>query len=92
MGRIALRLVIAGRVQGVGFRESCRRVAAAADVDGWVRNRADGRVEAWLEGEASAVERVAAWCQRGPAYASVGAVEVTDESPAGYDGFAVGTP
>ncbi len=53
-------------VQGVFFRDSCRKMAAAAGVTGWVRNRADGRVEAWLEGDRAAVERMVAWCRQGP--------------------------
>lgn len=89
MGRVALRLVISGRVQGVGFRESCRRQAVAAGVDGWVRNLADGRVEAWIEGTQEAVEQMAAWCQRGPSWASVTGVEVFDETPTATPGFRI---
>ena len=48
---VRLRVVVSGRVQGVWFRESCRREATAAGVSGWVRNRADGSVLAVLEGE-----------------------------------------
>jgi acylphosphatase len=87
--RIALRLVIRGRVQGVGFRESCRYAATRAGIDGWVRNRADGSVEAWLEGPPPGVASVAEWCQAGPRHASVTGVEVYDETPTGVGGFAV---
>ena len=90
MTRVAKRLVIRGRVQGVGFRESCRRAAGKAGVDGWVRNRADGAVEAWLEGDADAVGRMVTWCSHGPSWATVDAVDVVDETPRGAPGFRVG--
>jgi acylphosphatase len=83
------RVVVSGRVQGVFFRDSCRREAAALGVAGWVRNRADGRVEAVFEGDADAVERLVAWCRSGPSRADVDAVEVHEEAPAGERGFAV---
>jgi acylphosphatase len=70
----ALRLVITGRVQGVGFRAWTRREARRHDLRGWVRNRADGSVEALLIGEGDAVERLAEACRRGPSVAWVEAV------------------
>lgn len=89
MSRVARRLVISGGVQGVGFRESCRRAAAKAGIDGWVRNRSDGTVEAWLEGESEAVARVVAWCRHGPSWSAVEAVDVAEEVPVGAEGFRV---
>jgi acylphosphatase len=83
------RVLASGRVQGVWFRESCREQAVAAGVAGSVRNRADGRVEIVLEGAASSVERVVAWCREGPRRARVDAVEVVDEPPVGESGFRV---
>jgi len=83
------RVVVEGRVQGVWFRETCRREAAAAGVSGWVRNRPDGRVEAVFEGEPSAVGRMVDWCRRGPSRAVVMQVEVFDEPLAGGSGFEV---
>ena len=64
--RSARRLVIHGHVQGVFFRDSTRRCAERHEVAGWVRNRADGTVEAWLEGPPEAVEAVETFCRRGP--------------------------
>src|ERR687895_200044 len=55
-----------GRVQGVFFRDSLRRAAAREGVAGWAANRPDGTVEAVLEGEPEAVERLVALCPRGP--------------------------
>lgn len=76
-----------GRVQGVFFRESCRREAMAAGVAGWACNLGDGRVEVVLEGTEAGVERVVAWCRTGPSHAVVTSVQVVDEQPAGIDGF-----
>jgi len=81
------RVVVSGRVQGVFFREACRRRAESEGVAGWVGNRADGRVEAVFEGAPEAVERLVAWCHHGPSGAAVSEVEVTDQEPAGAQGF-----
>jgi acylphosphatase len=75
------RVVVDGRVQGVFFRDSCRRQAAAAGLSGWVANRSDGRVEAVFQGAPAAVERLVEWCRHGPPRAVVTAVHVTDEEP-----------
>jgi len=83
------RVHVAGRVQGVWFRESCRDLAVAAGVSGWVRNLDDGRVEAVLEGPTAAVDEVVAWCRQGPPRASVDGVDVVDEEPVGEQGFRV---
>jgi acylphosphatase len=87
--RVRRRASVAGRVQGVWFRESCRDQAQAAGVAGWVRNLADGRVEVVLEGPPAAVDEVLAWCRRGPRRARVDGVEVVDEAPVGEQGFRV---
>ena len=60
------RLIVTGRVQGVGFRLFMTREAQAAGVTGWVRNRRDGTVEAVVQGPAAAVERVIARARAGP--------------------------
>ncbi len=77
----ALRLVVRGRVQGVGFRYAMVDAAATHGVAGWVRNRRDGTVEALLQGEPAAVEAVFAWCRRGPPAARVDAVESFAATP-----------
>lgn len=83
------RVIVHGRVQGVWFRDSTRREAEAAGVAGWVANRADGAVEAVLEGDAASVERVIEFCRRGPRRAEVERVDVADEAPEGLAGFEV---
>lgn len=86
----ALRVVVRGRVQGVFFRDSTRRQAQAVGVAGWVRNAADGSVEAWLEGPSSAVAEVATWIRDGgPPHARVDAVEAEPRRPEGHEGFTV---
>ena len=87
--RVRRRVYVTGRVQGVWFRESCREEAQVAGVDGWVRNLADGRVEVVLEGPRAAVDRVVAWCRRGPRRARIDHVDVVDEAPVGERGFRV---
>lgn len=71
------RLVVSGRVQGVGFRDAMAGVALRAGVSGWVRNRRDGTVELLVQGAPPAVERVIDWSRRGPSAARVSSVEVT---------------
>jgi acylphosphatase len=87
---IRRRVVVSGRVQGVGFRWSCRRMAEKERLSGSCRNLVDGRVEACFEGEEAAVERAVAWCRKGPASARVTGVEVVPESPRGDHGFRLG--
>ena len=86
---IARRVLVSGRVQGVFFRDTCARRARAEGVGGWVRNRADGRVEAWFEGHPQAVENMVTWCREGPPRAEVEGVEVTDEEPASLSAFRI---
>jgi acylphosphatase len=87
MSRRAVRLIIRGRVQGVGYRWWATQQAQALGVDGWVRNRADGSVELQAEGEAAAVERLVAACRAGPPAAWVEAVESVEAEDEGADRF-----
>ena len=80
---------MSGRVQGVFFRDTVRNAAEREGVAGWVRNTSDGTVEAVLEGDAAAVERVIALSREGPPAAEVDAVEVFDEQDEGLTGFRV---
>lgn len=86
MERVRAHVLIAGRVQGVGFRAYARDRARAAGVEGWVRNLSDGRVEAIFEGSRPAVQRLVSWCYSGPTHAQVEKVEVEWEQPTGKEG------
>jgi acylphosphatase len=86
---IRKRVVVHGRVQGVFFRDTARRLAAQRRVAGWARNVPDGTVEAVFEGEPDAVERLVAFCREGPRGAFVERVEVFDEAPEGLSEFAI---
>ncbi len=83
------RVVVHGRVQGVFFRDTVRRLAAQRRVAGWVRNVPDGTVEAVFEGNADAVERLVSFCHEGPRGADVERVDVFDEEPEGLVEFRV---
>ncbi|HEX4280414.1 MAG TPA: acylphosphatase [Solirubrobacteraceae bacterium] len=87
--RIRRHVVVQGRVQGVFFRDSVRERARAHGVSGWICNRADGAVEAVLEGRPDNVERVVRFCKTGPRQASVDRVEVSEEEPEGLSGFEI---
>lgn len=83
------RVFVEGRVQGVWFRESTRQVAEDLGLAGWVRNLADGRVEAVFEGDAETVAQAVSWARKGPEHAVVTEVHVSEERPAGLTGFAI---
>lgn len=84
---IRRRLIVHGRVQGVGFRWAIARAAESRGVAGWAANRADGTVEAVLEGEPDAVESVVRLSKEGPRGARVERVDVADEEPEALRGF-----
>lgn len=84
---IAKRLIISGRVQGVGFRAWMVRRARQIGVSGWVRNRADGAVEALIAGDVPAVEEMSRLCRRGPRLAEVGDIVEELADVPGEDGF-----
>ena len=77
----AVRVQIAGLVQGVFFRVSARDEAVRLGVHGWVRNRRDGSVEALYQGAPDAVERMIAWSRQGPRGARVDTVDVREAEP-----------
>jgi acylphosphatase len=89
-GRVTrIRVIVHGLVQGVWFRESCKRMAEEHGVVGWVRNRDDGTVEAVFEGDQHAVASLASWCRVGPPRADVTRIEVTEETPEHLVSFSV---
>ncbi|RXS86174.1 acylphosphatase [Streptomyces sp. TM32] len=81
--------MVSGDVQGVFFRDTCRRTAEEHAVAGWVRNRPDGTVEAVFEGPPERVQKLVDWAHDGPPLATVDAVSVQEEEPEGLTGFAV---
>ena len=83
----AKRLVIAGRVQGVGFRAWMAEQALALGLAGWVRNRVDGTVEALIAGDVAAVEEMARLCRRGPRMAEVVSIDEELADPPDHPGF-----
>ena len=86
---IRRRVVVHGRVQGVGFRYSVVAAARTRGLAGWVRNREDGAVEAVFEGEPDGVESMVRFSRDGPPGAGVVRLEVSDEEPEGLAGFDV---
>jgi acylphosphatase len=86
---IARRALISGRVQGVWFRDSLRRLAESLGVAGWARNRSDGSVELWAEGPADAVGKLLDYAREGPPRAVVEHVDVETASAAGHHCFEV---
>ena len=87
--RIRRHIVVRGRVQGVAFRAATQAQATRLGVAGWVRNCADGSVEAELEGAPDAVDALVAFCRRGPRFAEVGEVTVRETPPEGAREFAI---
>ena len=86
---IRKRVIVHGRVQGVFFRDTARRMAQSRGVGGWVRNTPEGTVEAVFEGQAEAVESMVRWCEEGPRGALVERADVTAERPEGLTDFRI---
>ncbi len=87
--RRAIRAVVTGAVQGVGFREATRRRALADGVTGWVRNEADGSVAVHAEGPRAAVDSLLEFLRAGPRGATVAGVEVSEARVEGHEQFAL---
>lgn len=83
------RILVSGRVQGVFYRDTCRRVAQREGVAGSARNLDDGRVEVVLEGDAEAVDSVLEWCRRGTDLSEVSGLDELEETPEGLSGFVI---
>jgi len=87
-GMDQVHLKIVGRVQGVFFRANTQREASQLGLTGWVRNAADGSVEAVAQGDRKTLEGFVTWCERGPEFARVDRVDVrwetADDLPEGF--------
>jgi acylphosphatase len=86
---VRYRVLVSGRVQGVYFRDACRRRALEHGVNGWVRNLPDGRVEAVFEGPADGVHRLLEWMRHGPDLAVVVDIAAQAERPEGLRTFLI---
>ena len=86
--RKSVRVSVTGRVQGVWYRGWTVERASAPGLDGWVRNRADGSVEALFAGPADAVDAMLAACREGPPAARVDGVAAVPADDPGPTGFA----
>ena len=84
--RTARRYLIAGRVQGVGYRAFAAHAARQVRVAGWVRNLADGRVEVHAAGTAGQLDSFEGWLRKGPRFAEVRGIEVTEVTEAAAQG------
>ena len=84
-----VRVIVAGRVQGVFFRVETANRARSLGLAGSVRNRPDGAVEAVFEGNEERVDALVRWCERGPAGARVDTVNIEPEEPVGERGFSI---
>lgn len=84
-----IRVVVSGRVQGVGFRAWTERRARELNLSGWVRNLGDGTVEAMFHGPAHKVDEMIGHCRRGPAHARVEVLERFEETEAPAPGFLI---
>ncbi|MBL8448251.1 MAG: acylphosphatase [Zoogloeaceae bacterium] len=84
---VALRLVIHGRVQGVAYRATTADMARQLALDGWVRNRLDGTVEAVIHGPRPTVDQFLAWARKGPPQARVTRIdsETCDPPEPGFE-------
>ncbi|HLS26858.1 MAG TPA: acylphosphatase [Beutenbergiaceae bacterium] len=78
MNQLTQHLIVHGRVQGVNFRNACRRQARDLGVLGWVRNMPDGTVEVHAQGPAQAVRDLVDWAHHGPRNALVSKVEINE--------------
>jgi len=92
MTTVTRRLLIEGCVQGVGFRWSLMEEARKLALDGWVRNRSDGSVEALISGPAEAVDALTVWAHRGPSHARIDRLRFSDEPNADTPGGFVQRP
>lgn len=87
--KIRVHVFISGHVQGIGFRASAQRKAYQLGLAGWVKNLADGGVEAVFEGREEAVEEMVQWCHQGPFLAEVFEVEIKREPLENLFGFEI---
>ncbi|MCX9082691.1 MAG: acylphosphatase [Candidatus Methanoperedens sp.] len=85
---VRVHVFVSGKVQGVFFRSSTKDMAQELGLSGWVKNLADGRVEALFEGKKDVVEKMLEWCKSGPEFSKVTGLEIITEDYQGeFSGF-----
>ncbi len=84
-----VRVIVHGFVQAVGFRATARSSARSLELAGWIRNNADGTVEAELEGPPDRLDLLVDWFRRGPRGARVDTIDVEPVEPTGEQGFSI---
>ena len=89
MASRAVEVRVHGRVQGVGFRFSAAHQATSLGLRGWTRNRRDGTVEVWAEGDPRDVQAFLTWLAEGPAYGWVARLDVQELPSAGWPDFRI---
>jgi acylphosphatase len=84
-----ISITVIGQVQGVYYRQSTREKALELGVSGFVKNLPDGNVRILATGTADQLDKLVIWCKQGPPYAKVKAVDVNNEEPQVFMGFAI---
>ncbi|MEO9020654.1 MAG: acylphosphatase [Ginsengibacter sp.] len=84
-----VHLLISGKVQGVFFRETSRRMAEKLNIKGWIKNTEDGKVEVLITGQEKKIEEFVKWCRKGPEKARVDDVNVSDQPTFDFEKFEV---
>jgi len=85
----AVRVYIFGIVQGVFFRNFIKEQAELLNIKGYVRNKEDGSVEAWIEGNSDDVKKMIEKCKKGPKHAVIKRLDVVDENFHGFKDFKI---
>ncbi len=86
---IRYHVLVSGKVQGVGYRKSVLQATKRLNLNGWVRNLSDGRVEAVFEGNINDIEQMIGWCRQGNSMAVVKDIAVKQEAPEGIQSFEI---
>ena len=79
MNLVARHIIVSGRVQGVFFRKNTKQKAAELNVDGWVKNTYDEKVEIFAQGNEENLNKFIDWCKQGPPKSTVENIQVTEE-------------
>jgi len=86
---VQYKIIVSGRVQGVGFRAAARDQARSMNLKGWVANNPDGTVGLVIQGSESDCRRFMHWCRKGSGYSWVEGIEISDMSPGPLKPFAI---